>query len=101
MKSQPRIKYHPNADHAKDSVVLKEALRLQLEGLQKLLEPSLRAKKLLQQIEKAYQPTKSYERVLEKLSKAMEPTARHKRLLEQMEKAYQPSKEFERVLEKR
>ena len=68
------IKYHPDVDIKKSSVMLEEALAKSLDKIEKATEPSKDLAAALARIKKASQPSEDYLKALEQIKKATEPS---------------------------
>ena len=87
------VKYHPNMDMSKDSIIVREAVIKALKKLKITTEPSLELKKALERIA---QPSKEYIDAMNKLRRVTEPSVELKKALEKMQVTLRPLDELRR-----
>jgi tetratricopeptide (TPR) repeat protein len=116
--SPRKIKYHPDVDLNKDSLItwqayidqikqlqknnnqLSENIKHIVEKLQDTLCPSAEFKKALGELQRSLKPSEEYKHTVEKLQETLRPSAEFKKALEELQRSLKPSEEYKHTVEK-
>jgi len=94
-----KIKYHPDVDFHKDSVILRETFIRYLENLQKATVPSEEIAKALENFKTISQPPQAFLKAIENIQKATVPLREVAIALENLVKVYRPRQDLLRAVE--